>query len=76
MELADAYDKIGDIQGGLYTSQLGQHDEAFESYQKALSIREELITSEPGNLVFESKLAASYSKIGDLLWIDLVRLSA
>lgn len=71
MELAEAYDKIGNIQGGLNTSQLGQHQKAFESYRKSLAIREILVASEPNNLEFRSKLATSYSKIGDLLWVEV-----
>ena len=71
MELADAYDKIGDIQGGLNTSQLGQHEKAFESYRKSLAIRETLVASEPNNSEFRSKLATGYSKIADLLWLEI-----
>lgn len=69
MELADAYQKIGNIQGGFNTSHLGLREKSFESYSKALSIREKLVKSEPSNVGFRRKLAESYGKMSDALWI-------
>ena len=69
LELAAAYDKIGDVQGGFGTSNLGQREKADESYRKALVIREALVVAEPANADFRRKLSTSYTKLGDILWI-------
>ena len=71
LELAAAYDRIGDIQGGFGTSHLGQRQKAGESYRKALAIREALVASEPNNVDFRRKLSTSYTKLGDILWIEI-----
>ena len=70
-ELADAYDKIGDIQGGFGTSHLGQRQKASESYRKALEIREALVIAEPSSVDLRRKLSVSYTKFGDTLWIEV-----
>jgi non-specific serine/threonine protein kinase/serine/threonine-protein kinase len=44
-ELADAYRRIGDLQGGPYTANLGDTPAALRSYQRALSIRETLLAA-------------------------------
>lgn len=71
LELAAAYDRIGDIQGGFGTSHLGQRQKAGENYRKALAIREALVASEPNNVDFRRKLSTSYTKLGDILWIEI-----
>ena len=71
LEIAAAYDKIGDIQGGFGTSHLGQRQKAGDSYRKALAIREALVSEAPGTVDFRRKLAASYTKLGDVLWISV-----
>jgi serine/threonine protein kinase/tetratricopeptide (TPR) repeat protein len=68
-ELADAYERIGDIQGGLNSANLGQAEKSFESYRKALVIRETLVAAEPENVIFRSRLADSYAKMTDAYWI-------
>lgn len=69
LELAAAYDRIGDIQGGFGTSHLGQREKANESYRKALALKEALVVAEPDNVDFSRKLAISYTKLGDTQWI-------
>lgn len=69
-ELADAYDKIGDVQGGLFEFHLGQREKAAESYRKAFAIRERLVLSAPNSLEFRRKLAASLFKLGNMLWVE------
>jgi non-specific serine/threonine protein kinase/serine/threonine-protein kinase len=69
LELAAAYDRIGDIQGGFGTSHLGQRDKAGQSYRKALAIREALAAAAPENSEFQRQLSISYAKLGDILWI-------
>ena len=70
LELAAAYDKIGDIQGGFRTSHLGQRQKAGESYRKALAIREVLVATAPDNVDFRRKLSTSYTKMGQILWVE------
>jgi eukaryotic-like serine/threonine-protein kinase len=70
LELAAAYDKIGDIQGGFGTSHLGQRHKAWASYRKALAIREGLVAAAPGSVEFRRQLSISYTKVGDILWIE------
>jgi serine/threonine protein kinase len=71
LELAEAYDKIGDIQGGFGTSHLGQRQKASESYRKALEIREALVLAEPNSSDLRRKLSVSYTKLGETLWIEV-----
>jgi eukaryotic-like serine/threonine-protein kinase len=71
LELAAAYDRVGDIQGGFGTSHLGQRRKAGESYRKALAIREALAAEAPGDVGFRQQLATSYTKMGDILWIGV-----
>ncbi|MCB1025041.1 MAG: protein kinase [Acidobacteria bacterium] len=70
-ELADAYEKIGDIQGGLFETNLGKRELAFQSYNKSLEIGERLVKREPKNRDFQSKLADSYFKIANMRWVQL-----
>ena len=71
LELAEAYDKIGDIQGGWSTAHLGQRKNAHESYRKALTIRESLVAAEPDNVDFRRKLSFSYRKLGEISWVEV-----
>lgn len=70
LELAAAYDKVGNIQGGLFTSNLGQRNEAGVSYRKALAIREALVAQEPKNVLFRRWLTTSYAKLGHMLQVE------
>ncbi len=71
LELGDAYEKIGDIQGGMNESNLGKRELAFQSYNKSLEIGEKLVLKQPKNIEFRSKLADSYFKIANMRWIQL-----
>ncbi len=68
-ELADGYEKIGDIQGGGRTSHLGKRDAAIESYRKSLAIRENLAETNPQTEFFH-KLADIYRKIGLFIFTE------
>jgi non-specific serine/threonine protein kinase/serine/threonine-protein kinase len=63
-ELADAYLKVGDVQGRPYRSNLGETEGALESYRKALAILEPLSASDPSNVELRRELAAAYDRIG------------
>lgn len=65
-ELATAYQKLGDIQGNPYVPNLGDAEGAFESYKKALAIRQSLAHTLPSDEAQE-ELAKSYRAMGDIL---------
>jgi tetratricopeptide (TPR) repeat protein len=49
-ELADAYKRIGDVQGGPFAANVGDTTAALKSYQKALEIRQTLLAANAGNV--------------------------
>jgi eukaryotic-like serine/threonine-protein kinase len=65
-ELASAYERVGDVQGFFYWSNLGDTAGALQSYQKAVAIREALAKSAPNDLGVQSDLADSYVKIASV----------
>lgn len=67
-ELATAYEKIGQIQGNAYYSNLGDGDGALKSYRRSLEMREILAAKEPGSRPLQNELANSYWGIGDVLY--------
>jgi non-specific serine/threonine protein kinase/serine/threonine-protein kinase len=56
-ELATAYEKVGTVQGNPFGANLGDTQGAFESYQKALSIRETIASANPENAADQMALA-------------------
>ena len=68
-ELAGAYKRIGDVQGGPFAANVGDTTAALKSYQKALAIRQALLV--------QSSLAASKQNVDDLIAVaELSRLVA
>jgi eukaryotic-like serine/threonine-protein kinase len=67
-ELASAYERVADVQGGTLESNLGNTVEAIKSGQKALSIRQRLLASDPHDIEVQKELASSYIDVGTLLW--------
>jgi tetratricopeptide (TPR) repeat protein len=67
-ELASAYERVGDVQGFSYRSNLGDTTSAMRSYQKALAIREALAKATPKDQGAKSDLANSYEKIANVLF--------
>ena len=65
-ELADAYQRIGDIQGGLWRSNLGQRENAEASYAKSFAIRKALVEAGNTDPKLRWKLAQGYSKLADI----------
>ena len=66
-ELAEAYLKIGDIQGNPYEANLGDSKGARESYQKALSITTSLNQADGKDPETRKYLARSYQSLGQVL---------
>jgi tetratricopeptide (TPR) repeat protein len=65
-ELASAYDKLADVLGRPYASNLGNSREALNSYRKALAIREKLAATSPDHQT-QLDLWSSYYRVGNLL---------
>jgi serine/threonine protein kinase/tetratricopeptide (TPR) repeat protein len=59
-ELAEAYKRIGDVQGNEFSANLGDTTNALKSYEKALAIREKLWAAKSGDLGDALALAELY----------------
>lgn len=68
LELAAAYEKIGDVQGNPYSANLGNEDGALDSYKKALVIRQTLFLANPADDKIKFELGNSFNNVGDILW--------
>ncbi len=66
-ELAAAYERVGDVRGGVSGGNLGDLAGALESYTKALRIRETLLALNPSDIQARRDLAGSRQKIGERL---------
>ncbi len=67
VELAAAYRRVGDVQGGPNTGNLGNTAAALGSYRKALAIAEALVLDHPSDSQAIRSLALICEKYGDLL---------
>ena len=67
-ELATAYEKIGDVQGAMTNSSLGNIQAGLDSYQKARKMREVVLAANPENIETKEKLANNYYTIARTLW--------
>jgi non-specific serine/threonine protein kinase/serine/threonine-protein kinase len=66
-ELAMAYEKVADVQGGFRTANLGETQGALGSYRKALAIRSALVAAAPNDLDLRRELLRTYGKLSDVL---------
>ena len=64
-ELAAAYEKVGDVQGNPFNPNIGDIKGALTSYEKALTIRENLLENEPDNISLQNDLAQNYKVLGE-----------
>ena len=65
LELAQAYQGVGDVQGDVRGASLGRAGEAMESYRKALALGRRLAERDPDDLSALRLLSACYAKLGD-----------
>ena len=65
-ELADAYQKVGDVQGNPYSANLGDLKGALESYGKAIGQLEPAVASEGATADERSSLATAYLVSGGM----------
>ena len=66
-ELAAAYEKVGDVQGGYRTSNLGDTAGFISSYRKALAIRESVYQADPENIAAQRELLRTHGRLSDAL---------
>jgi serine/threonine protein kinase len=66
-ELGAAYEKVGDVQGGFRTSNLGDISGSIASYRKSLAIREAVVAADPANIAAQRELITSHGKLSDAL---------
>ncbi|MBV9007579.1 MAG: protein kinase [Verrucomicrobia bacterium] len=66
-ELASAYEKIADIQGNPFSSNLGDTASALRNYRQALVIRQALVAANPGAAEYQLQLSQTYDRIGEVL---------
>jgi serine/threonine protein kinase/tetratricopeptide (TPR) repeat protein len=66
-ELAEAYLRVGDVQGNPYSGNLGDRPGALESYRKALAIAGKLVHDDPKSLIGQRLVARSQKAIGEVL---------
>lgn len=66
IELAKAYDRLGDIKSFFSTASVGNALVAREFYQKALQIKEKIQMENAENLDGLEQIAVSYDKLGDV----------
>lgn len=67
-DIADAYERIGTVQGNPYSSNRGDHSSALVSYQKALKVRERLIQKRPELLLPRLQYQMTQKMIADVLF--------
>jgi non-specific serine/threonine protein kinase/serine/threonine-protein kinase len=67
-ELAGAYRRVGDVQGGLAGANLGDTPGAIESYEKALRILEALRRADPASVQVRRDLAGLSVALGRVVW--------
>ena len=68
LELATAYERVGDVQGGTLLANLGNTEGAIESYHKASAILQTPPISDLQNTEAKSANASIAKKLGGLLW--------
>jgi serine/threonine protein kinase len=66
-ELAEAYLKVGDVQGNPYLPNLGDTAGAANSYRQALALAQSVARQEPGDLVAAVYVARAHRSLGEVL---------
>jgi len=66
-ELASAYEKVADVQGGYRIANLGDTAGAISSYRKALTLREQLAAADPQDREVRRDLLRNHGKLSEIL---------
>ena len=70
-ELASAYERLGNVQGDMYGSSLGDATGALQSLQKALAMRQAIASANPHNVEDLVALARTFDETGRVQWHSL-----
>jgi non-specific serine/threonine protein kinase/serine/threonine-protein kinase len=66
-ELAEAYARVGEVQGGVGRANLGRATASLESYRKSLALRERIATLTPSDPRALDEVARAHRPVGALL---------
>jgi|SRR5271157_1447624 len=66
-ELAAAYERVGDVQGGYRSASLGNTAGAIASYRKALALREDVERASGADVPLRRDLLRNHGKLSDVL---------
>lgn len=69
LELAEAWRRLGDVQGNPYLNNLGDAPGALASYERAVRIAEPVLAREPGNVAARRALAGACQQRADVLML-------
>jgi len=67
-DLAAAYEKVADVQGGFHSTNLGDAHGAQHNYEQALNLRKALLAQDPRNLEVRREMVRNLGKLSDLMW--------
>lgn len=65
LELARAYERLGEVKGSFFSPSVGNAAAAKEFYSKALMIKEELLAANPENADYAAGVADTYDRVAD-----------
>lgn len=63
--LADAHERVGDLYGAIYAANTGTTRQAMTHYEAALEIRTRIADAAPLDMLFRSRLAGTWERIGE-----------
>jgi non-specific serine/threonine protein kinase/serine/threonine-protein kinase len=66
-EIATAYEKVGDVQGGTGHANLGDTAGALDSHTRALAIRKSILAANPTDPSAREGLSSSYLRVGTIV---------
>ena len=67
-DVSDGYQRLGNIQGNSYYANMGLSDDALKSFEKAVTISENLVTKYPTNQKYLFSLSQAFLGLGDVLY--------
>jgi tetratricopeptide (TPR) repeat protein len=68
LDLANAYTRLGDVQGNIYHQNIGDAQGALTSLEKAVSLATAVVRRQPGNAVAAHALGLAQESHGDVLF--------
>ncbi len=69
LELSTAYLRLADVEGRPSASRTGDTDAALKNYDRALMLRRQLVTLDPGNTDYQHNLAVALVRMGPIFQV-------